>query len=148
MLGWGYEDLLYFLLSLLKLQQITLKKKNYLCALFLKSISGTCLKSVIFRRWLLSTDPGLLIATFPSLQPTLGPHNPNRLWPIYPATVGPEFSGFCTQTDFLGSSQLWSHLWSQGKILSTARNWRQVFPPVPCTCAPKQLLHRLGCLAG
>ena len=86
---------------LLILQGIFTGQISVAISLFGNSILGTCFKSAIFRRWLLSTGSGLL--DFDISQPPVTPawfhkgaHNPRWLWPIYPVTACPEFSGLHT----------------------------------------------------
>ena len=134
--------MLYFLLNFLKIflkETNNLKKKFYLCALFLKSISGTCLKSVIFRRLLLSTDPGLLIATFPSLQPTLGPHNPNWLWSGQSILL----LLVLNSVGFVHRQTSWVHLNSEikGRFGQQPRTEGWVFPPIPGLVPVRVLLN-------
>ena len=59
MLGWGYEDLLYFLLSLLKLQQITLKKKTTSVPCFWKAS-----QELVWNQWFSEDGCSLLILDF------------------------------------------------------------------------------------
>ena len=123
--AWGTElnwteltNLLFFIIQGIFTGQISVA-----IFLFGKSILGTCLKSAIFRRWLLSTGSGLLDFDIsqPPVTPTRfhkGAHSPNWLWPIRPVTACPEFSSLPTLTDSLCLSQVRS----QGEILSATKN--------------------------